>query len=107
MNKTLTAIIGTAVLSSGATFGAITATSDTTDQLVLQEKQKKVEVLKDNIWKSARLGEIPVWDTSVVTAEEMTKAYADLANKKNATIKANLFDGLRDKAIRENVVCKL
>mgnify|MGYP001584234087 CR=1 FL=1 len=107
MKKTLTTIIGTAILSGGATFGTITSLAPTSDELVLQEKQKKEAVLKDNIWKSVRLGEIPIWDISVVSQEEMTKAYADLANQKNAIEKENLFDGLRDKATAEGVICKI
>ncbi|MEK9207967.1 MAG: hypothetical protein AAB922_05765, partial [Patescibacteria group bacterium] len=62
----------------------------------VQLKEEKSIILQDNIWKSVRIGEIPVWDISVVSQEEMTKAYADLANQKNAKEKANLFDGLRD-----------
>lgn len=73
----------------------------------VQLKEEKSIILQDNIWKSVRIGEIPVWDVSVVSQGEMVRAYADLANQKNAKEKANLFDGLRDKAVSEGITCKI
>ena len=100
MNKLLATALGSALLAGT---GVIATTNNETAQL----KEEKTIILQDNIWKSVRLGETPVWDISVVSQGEMIRAYADLANQKNAKEKANLFDGLRDKAILENVACKI
>lgn len=66
----------------------------------------KHQILKDNVWKDVRLGEIPEWDISIVSAEETTSAYAELANEKDAKVIPNLFEGLTLVAEQEGVKCK-
>ena len=100
MKKTLATILGAVAITGGATYGAVSSE-------LVDVKNEKHAILQDNIWKSVRLGETPVWDISVVSQAEMVRAYADLANQKNAKEKANLFDGLRDKAVSEGVTCKI
>ena len=100
MKKIIATALGSALLAGT---GVIATINNETAQL----KEEKAVILQDNVWKSVRLGEIPVWDISVVSQTEMTKAYVDLAKQKNAIEKANLFDGLRDKATLEGVTCKL
>ena len=100
MKKTIATLMGAIAITGGATYGAVSSE-------LVDVKNEKHAILQDNIWKSVRLGETPVWDISVVSQGEMTKAYTDLANQKNAKEKANLFDGLRDKATAEGVICKI
>lgn len=100
VNKLLATAVGSALLAGT---GVIATINNETAQL----KEEKAVILQDNIWKSVRLGETPVWDISVVSQTEMVEAYADLAKQKNALKKANLFDGLRDKAVSEGITCKI
>lgn len=100
MKKTLSLILGSAILSGGAVYGA---TLDTADVTTL--KGEKSEILKDNIWKDVRLGEAPEWDISVVSSEEMTDAYAELATELNAKTDPNLYTALREKAVALGVSC--
>ena len=100
MKKIIATALGSALLAGT---GVIATINNETAQL----KEEKAVILQDNVWKSVRLGEIPVWDISVVSQGEMIDAYANLAKQKGAVEKANLFDGLRDKAILENVACKI
>lgn len=102
MKNLLSTIIGTAVIASGATYGAITATTADLSEV----KSEKHAILKDNVWKDIRLGEAPEWDISVVSAEEMSSAYVSLANEMNAKETENLYDNLRAKAIEQGIACQ-
>ena len=90
------------------TFGANDCSKITIDgTFKAKTKAEKNSQLEQKIWQDIKRNETPDWNPSIVTAEEMTKAYADLANQKNAIEKANLFNGLRDKATAEGVICKI
>ena len=60
-------------------------------------KADKLDTLEKKIWRDIQRNEIPEWNPNLVTSEEMTEAYASLANKKDAKGKNNLFVGLREK----------
>lgn len=96
MNKLIATALGSALLSGGAVFGALGDAPDA----------QKHEILKDNIWKDVRLGEIPEWDVSVVSAKEMTDAYAELAKEMNALETENLYTNLSLKAEEQGVKCR-
>ena len=98
MKKLLSIAVGSALLGGGAVFGAL-GTDVASD--------KKHEILKDNIWKDVRLGEVPEWDISVVSAKEMTTAYAELASELNATQTTDLYANLTQKAEEQGVKCKI
>lgn len=100
MKNLIATALGSLLLGAGAT-----ATLTTDSVQVVDLKAEKHQILKDNVWKDVRLGETPVWDVSVVSAEEMTSAYIELANEMNAKQKDNLFEGLRDEVIKEGIKC--
>lgn len=105
-NKIIASTIGAALLGGGTV--AITENIElqaVQTELAVQKDAKAV-ILKSNVWKDVRLGEIPEWDISVVSAEEISAAYAELANEKNAKVIPNLFDGLTLVAEQEGVKCK-
>lgn len=101
MNNTLK-ISSATILGATLSFGATTALTPSTAIL----EQQKAEITKSYVYAQVRLNEIPTLDLSVVSVAEMTKAYADLATEKNALTKANLFEGLHDKAVLEGTACK-
>lgn len=100
MKKTLSLILGSAILGAGAT---ATLTTDTAQVTELQTE--KSAVLKSNVWKDVRLGEIPEWDVSVVSSEEISDAYLQLATELNAKTDPNLYTALREKAVALGVSC--
>ena len=73
---------------------------------ILDTKHDKEAVLKQYIYAQARLNEEPVLNTDTVSTEEMVAAYVAIAEEKGATEKANLFEGLSDKAKQDGVSCK-
>ena len=101
--KTITSAVIGAVLASGGTLAIVG--NDT--QLLQKEREAKHLILKDNIWKDARLGEIPKWDSSIVTVGEITQAYVDKANEEGANATPNLFENLKAKALEQGLACKI
>lgn len=92
--------------TASSVFGAETipvAEANAAQQAILDDKQL---ILEDNIYLRVRLGELPAWDPSIVTAQEMTTAYTDLATKKDALDNENLYDGLRLQAQEAGAICK-
>lgn len=100
MKKIIATALGSALLAGT---GVVALTSDSAT--VAQLKEEKAIILQDNIWKDVRLGEIPEWNPDIVSAEEMTAAYVDLANKQNAKNIPNLYDGLTEKATEQGILC--
>lgn len=109
MKKIIATAVGSALLSGGAILTTenieITALKAQTSDL----KAEKHAVLMDNVWKDVRLGIPPEYNIDVdanISIEEMTEAYSQLANEKNAKTKADLYTALREKAIEQGVECK-
>lgn len=110
MNTQNTKIIATALgsLVLGATGTLVTENIElqaVQTELAVQKDAKAV-LLKSNVWKDVRLGEIPEWDISVVSSQEIGDAYIALANEKGAKVIPNLFEGLTLVAEQEGVKCK-
>lgn len=67
-------------------------------------------ILKQYVEAQVRLGEEPALDLSVVSVEQLSAAYADLANEKDVAIplgeESKLFVALHDKAVEEGLACK-
>ena len=103
--KTIAGILG-GIIAVGGTY---TLTAEQVSDLqaeVEKTNQEKHLILKDNVWKSARLNEIPIWDISTVSAEEMSQAYVSKAEEVGATTNPNLFEGLKEEAIKRGINCK-
>lgn len=103
--KIIVAILGGATLVGG-TYAVSTEESSTLRTEITKIQNEKKVILKDNIWKSARLNEIPEWDISVVSAEEMTQAYIEKAEEENAKETPNLLENLQNKTIEQGINCK-
>lgn len=103
--KIIAGILGGATLIGGTYTMTVQDVSNLETEIIKIQNEKKV-ILKDNIWKSARLNEIPEWDISVVSAEEMSQAYTSIVESKNATQTSNLFFNLKEKAIEQGLNCK-
>lgn len=88
-------------------FGATDCTKITLDSTFkTKTKAEKMTQLETKIWQDIKRNEIPELDLNIVSIEEYTQAYANLANEKNATQKDNLFEGLRDKVVEGGIECK-
>ncbi len=103
MNNTLKVLAGT-LIGSTLTFGGSKVFGGETDTAAIQSQ--KDALAKQYVYAQVRLNEIPTLDLSIISVDEMTKAYSDLANEKGALAKDNLFDGLHDKAVQDGVACK-
>ena len=100
--KQLTTIIGSAIIGGsavlGATFGAVDVKPDPI-------------ILADNIEQHTRLKQLPVWDTSVVTSEEITQAYIDVGKKYGVTkadldaAESNLQVAIQTKMAAQLLIC--
>lgn len=100
-HKLIITALGSALLAGT---GTLALTADSME--VTAVKTEKSAILKDNIWLSARLGEAPTLDLSVVSAEEMTAAYIATVNEKQADEKElNLLTALTDRATVLGVSC--
>ena len=101
--KNLATILGTALLTSGATYGATLQTIEPVNPLILQ----------DNVESHSRLKEPPVWDTSIVSSQEVTDAYIAVASKYGVTAKdiansgGNLQVAIQVKLQAANLMCKI
>lgn len=88
---------------SALTFGAGELTQDAQ---VADASADKQAILKMYVDSEIRLGEIPTLDLSVASADEMSRAYGDLAIEQDAFTKDNLFESLHDKAVLDGTACK-
>lgn len=102
--KIIAGILGGATLIGGTYTLTVQDVSQLTAEVAKIKEEKKV-ILKENIWQSARLNEIPKWDISVVSAEEMSQAYLEKAKELNAKETPNLFENLQVKTIKQGVNC--
>ena len=74
-NKLIATALGSALLASGATYGATIQTIEPANSLIL----------KENVELHSRLKEPPLWDTSVVSSQEITDAYIAVSEKYGIT----------------------
>lgn len=103
--KIIATILGGATLIGGTYTMTVQEVSNLETEIIKIQNEKNI-ILKNNIWKSARLNEIPEWDISVVSAEEMSQAYIEKAEEEGAKDNPNLFIGLKDKTIERGINCK-
>lgn len=73
VNKHIITAVGSALLAGGAVYGAVQAPAP--DPIILA----------DNVEQHSRLKQPPIWNTSIVSSIEMTKAYTDVAKKYNVS----------------------
>ena len=73
--------------------------------------EAKQKLLDDNVEQYTRLKEAPVWDISVVTAEEMTQAYINVSKAYNVTAEelktsgGNLQLAIQGEMAKQSVLC--
>lgn len=104
IKKIIAAVLGGATLIGGTYAITVDNISNLETELTKIKNDKQV-ILEDNIWKSARLNEIPNWNVNAVSVQEMSSAYVGIANNKNATTTPNLFEGLRKETIKLGINC--
>ena len=79
MKKLIATALGGALLGGAGTL-AIDA-SEAEKNVFIKEA-----LLSENVELHTRLNEPPTWDASLVSAEEMSEAYADVAEKYEVTV---------------------
>ncbi len=89
------------ILGGALTFGATTVIAHprygNIDTTPINE-----QILKENVELHVRLGELPTWNPSVVSANDLTAAYAAEATDKGVNpTTTNLFDALRTVAVND------
>ena len=71
----------------------------------------KSKLLSDNVEQHTRLKEPPVWDTSIVTSEEMSQAYINTAAKYEVTTQdikdagGNIQTAIQEKMALKSKLC--
>ena len=101
--KIIIGILGGAIAVGGI---VTTEQKEMLQNEIIKQQQEKHIILKDNIWLQVRLNQVPVWDATIVSAEEMTSAYIAKAEEEKATSTPSLFEGLKAKTIEQGLNCK-
>ena len=103
--KTIAGILG-GIIAVGGTYTLGAKQINSLQAEVDKTNQEKHLILTDNVWLQARLNQVPIWDISTVSAEEMSQAYVSKAEEVGATTNPNLFEGLKEEAIKRGINCQ-
>ena len=98
LKQIIAAVFATAAISGGGTYAVFGG--ETMDEA-------KKAILKENIHLAVRLNEIPEWNISLVSAEEMSDAYIEKAKELGEITEANLWEDIRKKVEKRGEVCKI